>query len=168
MSDNFFFTQELEYPTSSSSSCESSESEDSLPDISSLKPYDFEPEIPYAEEEQTPESKQSILTSRIGNIHWCLCGECKPMETEAESLCCLDTNEVPDEYFEGEYFLHDIVCILKVIYKTIIYSVKNIYFKSYILLYRKEMCFKIRYISYGLHCKTSSEDSSFGVKPFEG
>ena len=120
MSDNFFFTQELEYPTSSSSSCESSESEDSLPDISRLKPYDFEPEIPYAEEEQTPESEQSILTSRIGNTHWCLCGECKPMETEAESLCCLDTNEVPDEYFEGKYFLHDIVCILKVIYKTII------------------------------------------------
>ena len=82
MSDNFFFTQELEYPTSSSSSCESSESEDSLPDISRLKPYDFEPEIPYAEEEQTPESEQSILTSRIGNTHWCLCGECKPMETE--------------------------------------------------------------------------------------
>ena len=55
-----------------------------------MKPYDFEPEISYAEEEQTPESVQSILTSRIGNIHWCLCGECKPMETEAESLCCLD------------------------------------------------------------------------------
>ena len=46
MSDSFFFTQELEYPTSSSSSCESSGSENSLPDISSLKPYDFEPEIP--------------------------------------------------------------------------------------------------------------------------
>ena len=108
MSDSFFFTQELEYPTSSSSSCESSESENSLPDISSLKPYDFEPEIPYAEEEQTPESEQSILASRIGNIHWCLCGECKPMETEAESLCCLDTNEVPDEHFEGKYFLYEI------------------------------------------------------------
>ena len=35
MSDSFFFTQELEYPTSSSTSCETSKSEDSLPDISS-------------------------------------------------------------------------------------------------------------------------------------
>ena len=107
MSDNFFFTQELQYPTSSSSSCESSDSEDSLPDIGSLKPYDFEPEIPYAEEEQKYERKQSILSlSRIGNTHWCTCGECKPMETEAESLCCLDTNEVPNEYFEGKFCVY--------------------------------------------------------------
>ena len=29
------------------------------------------------------------------------CGLCQPMESKAESLCCLDTNEVPDDYFEG-------------------------------------------------------------------
>ena len=103
--NNFDFTQELEYPTPSScSSGESSDSEDSLPDLNSLKPYDFEPEIPYVSEEeevtqsQTSESKSK---SRIGNTDWCQCGECKPMDTEAESLCCLDTNEVPEEYFEG-------------------------------------------------------------------
>ena len=64
MSDNFYFTQELQYPTSSSSSCESSDSEDSLPDIGSLKPYDyFESEILYPEEEQKHESEQSIPSS---------------------------------------------------------------------------------------------------------
>ena len=36
------------------------------------------------------------------------------------------------------------------------------------ILFRKEMCFKIRCISYGLHRKTGFEDSSFGAKPFEG
>ena len=56
--NNFFITQKLQYPTSSSSSCESSDSEDSLPDIGSLKPYDFEPETPYPEEEQKHESEQ--------------------------------------------------------------------------------------------------------------
>ena len=35
---SFIITQKLQYPTSCSSSCESSDSEDSLPDIGSLKP----------------------------------------------------------------------------------------------------------------------------------
>ena len=61
--NNFFITQKLQNPTSSSSICESSDSEDSLPDIGSQKPYDFELEIPYPEEEQKHESKQSIPSS---------------------------------------------------------------------------------------------------------
>jgi len=39
---------------------------------------------------------------RIGNVNWCICGKCEPMKTEAESFCCLDANEVPDEYFEDK------------------------------------------------------------------
>ena len=38
---------------------------------------------------------------RIGNTNWCQCELCQPMESEAESLCCLNTNEVHDDYFEG-------------------------------------------------------------------
>ena len=35
---------------------------------------------------------------RIGNTDWCVCGgKCRPMEDVTESLCCRDTNEVPDE-----------------------------------------------------------------------
>ena len=104
--ENFDHTQELEYPdwsTSSSSNTSESEeeSDDSIPDISGLKPYDFEPEIPYVEDETIDKVNQNQKPSRIGNVNWCTCGECKPMESETESFCCLDTNEVPDEYFEG-------------------------------------------------------------------
>ena len=36
---------------------------------------------------------------------WCVCGgKCRPMESYTESLCCCETNEVPDEYFEGETY----------------------------------------------------------------
>ena len=104
---NFDDTQELEYfDSSNSSGNETSESDDeskSLPDIGSLKPYDFEPVIPYIEDEDgIVENQNTMLSPRIGNISWCTCGECKPMESEKESFCCLDTNEVPDEYFEGQ------------------------------------------------------------------
>ena len=61
--DNFLITQKFQYLTFSSSSCESSDIEDSLPDIDSLKSYDFEPEIPYPEEEKKHESEQSIPSS---------------------------------------------------------------------------------------------------------
>ena len=40
-------------------------------------------------------------TKRIGDTNWCKCGLCQPMESKAESLCCLDTNEVPNDYFDG-------------------------------------------------------------------
>ena len=37
----------------------------------------------------------------IGNTNWYQCGLCPPMKTEAECLCFCDTNEIPDNYFEG-------------------------------------------------------------------
>ena len=39
---------------------------------------------------------------RIGNTDWCQCGECKPMATYTEGLCCQDTNKVPEELLEGQ------------------------------------------------------------------
>ena len=105
-------TQELQYSidldsddseqqSSSYTTCDSG-SEESLPDIAMLKPYDFEPVIKdlTIEEDQT-ETNENIRVSRVGNNSWCLCGKCEAMESEAESLCCLDTNEVPEDYFEG-------------------------------------------------------------------
>ena len=70
-----------------------------------LKSYDFEPlveKIPNNTDLQTTEA----TTKRIGNTNWCQCGLCQPMESEAESLFCLETNEVPDGYFEGYYWLY--------------------------------------------------------------
>ena len=32
---------------------------------------------------------------------WCRYGKYLPMETDTESLYCQDTNEVPEELFEG-------------------------------------------------------------------
>ena len=33
-------------------------------------------------------------------------GHCQPVKSEVESLCFVDTNEVPDDYFEGYYHSH--------------------------------------------------------------
>lgn len=81
-----------------------SEGDESIPDLSVLNPYDFEPIIAFNEienEEGESNSKSTDIPTRIGNVNWCKCGYCKPMESEAESLCCLDTNQIPDENFEG-------------------------------------------------------------------
>ena len=96
--------------TASTEDSLSSESDnDSFPDINKLKPYDLEPEI--ACELSSSSSGDNISSSdsendddtRIGNTSWCLCGKCLSMSTDAESLCCRDMNEIPDDYFEGNY-----------------------------------------------------------------
>ena len=83
---------------------------DSIPDIHKLQPYDLEPEIASSDvstttsDENTSSSDSEIADySRIGNTSWCSCGKCFPMTTYTESLCCRDTNEVADEYFEGNH-----------------------------------------------------------------
>ena len=90
-------TQELTYSVhlSSSDSDLSSEGEH---ESDALQPYDFEPlikDIPKQKFQQTCEP----TIKRKGDINWCQCGLCQVMDSEAESLCCLDTNEVPDDYF---------------------------------------------------------------------
>ena len=116
---NFEETQELEYPSSISSfiSTDSSEDTDDEEIGEKLKPYDFEPSCKPRKEvfsdneshntnkstsdcEDSPDSEAGD-TTRKGNTTWCVCGHCHAMETEIESLCCRDTSEVPDDYFEG-------------------------------------------------------------------
>ena len=101
--EEFLDTQELSYSVDLSDLSESdqSESNKSIPDLCLLKPYDFEPlvkKIPNNTDLQTRET----TTKRIGNTDWCQFGLCQPMESEAER-CCLDRNEVPNDYFEGYY-----------------------------------------------------------------
>ena len=84
------------------SESDQSEGDESIPDLCLLKPYDSESlvkRIPNNTDLQTTET----TTKRIGNTNWRQCGLCQPMESEAESLCCLNTNEVPDDYFKGYY-----------------------------------------------------------------
>ena len=110
-------TEELQYPPSepppssnesSSSSEESTASEESTDesesDLSNLKGYDFEPVCdprPISPSTDEGELDEDTSDSRIGNRDWCVCGKCEAMESSIESLCCKDTNEVPEELFEG-------------------------------------------------------------------
>jgi hypothetical protein len=93
-------TQKLDYSNLTSSSDEETSSDESLPDASNLKAYDFEPvcKPKILIEKIDNENEEKI---RIGNTDWCLCGKCEEMETHTESLCCQDTNEVTEELFEG-------------------------------------------------------------------
>ena len=50
---------------------------------------------------QTKEAEKE----RNGSLDWCICGKCKVMSINAESLCCREKNEVLDEILNG-YFLH--------------------------------------------------------------
>ena len=99
---------------SSLSSCSSDN--ESLPDLQKLKPYDLEPKMlssdcssTSSEEENSSSDSETFENSRIGNTDWCLCEKCLPMSTYTESICCLDTNEVPDAYFEGIHKIHNFI-----------------------------------------------------------
>ena len=69
--------------------------------------YDLEPTIPSSEvssDSDKGNSDNEEEKERIGNTNWCVCGEkCSPMEMYTESLCCRETNEVPDDYFHDDF-----------------------------------------------------------------
>ena len=86
-----------------SSSSESSDN-DSIPDIGLLKPYDHELRRTSFDEGSLSDDSSTCTDSetlRIGNTDWSLCGRFVPMETYTESLCCKETNKIPEKYFEG-------------------------------------------------------------------
>ena len=94
---------------SNSESNDHSSSSDSEEDIYSphhpnnLRPYDFEPEAVVSGDNVALRENEGALSyeSRIGNINWCVCGNCQRMETEEESRCCREVDEVPEEFFSG-------------------------------------------------------------------
>ena len=48
--------------------------------------------------------------TRAGNNNWCQCGGyCQPMDTDTESLCCRDTNEIPDDILKAS-FINALTC----------------------------------------------------------
>ena len=73
----------------------SSDGEQELPSCHIL-PYQFEP-LDHRENEVAQDSTPCEITKRIGNTDWCLCGHCKPMTSEAESVCCIE--EISDTFF---------------------------------------------------------------------
>ena len=94
---------------------ESTDEEDlEVPDVIRLKPFDMEPVRKLKENEleqlgsddsMNSDEEEKLDNERIGNNEWCVCGgKCEAMETYTESLCCQETNEIPETYFQGKSF----------------------------------------------------------------
>ena len=84
----------------------SSESDTSVLDfVTKLRPYDFEPLASSENSVQNSDASDAeVETSlRVGNIEWCQCDKCKCMESELESLCCVEANEIQDDFVEGTH-----------------------------------------------------------------
>ena len=95
---------------SSEASLSSSDSRDSFSNLGKLKPGDFDPTVSDNENTEGGVSSSAIQTKGAekeekGSLDWCLCGKCKAMSTNAESLCWFEKNEVSDEILNVN-FLH--------------------------------------------------------------
>ena len=74
---------------------------DSFSNFGKLKPYNFEPTVSDIENTDWEVSSSTMQTKKAkkewrGNLDWCLCGKCKTLSTNAESLCCCEKNEILD------------------------------------------------------------------------
>ena len=97
------------------------EDDEYLPDLTKLQPYIYKPCVSKESLKESCPGKESSDSeedsSRIGNTLWCCCGKSKSKTTHAESICCLDEEEIPESYFEGilpfvlEVFLSSIMLI---------------------------------------------------------
>ena len=90
---------------SSSLSNSNSDSGEGFAENITLKPYDMEPtrSSPDLSSSSSSDNGDEIVEiERTNNTNWCKCGGfCRAMKTNCESLCCRDTNEIPDEYFKA-------------------------------------------------------------------
>ena len=87
-------------------------------DPSKLVPYSVEPLASSKDEDIDSEGnvqQQSSSNSRIGNTEWCKCNNCWQMETDAESFCCAEADEIhKGKLFEGKLTL----CVLLISHST--------------------------------------------------
>lgn len=64
--------------------------------MASVEPFQFEPQRQGDSEEEIsqPEGNEDPRQeeARVGNNEWCQCGNCLPMSTEIESVCCKELN----------------------------------------------------------------------------
>ena len=78
-------------------SLSSSDSLSSFSNFVKLKPYHFEPTVSDNENTDGKISSSAMQTKedekeQTGNLDGCLCGKCKAMSANAESLCCRQKN----------------------------------------------------------------------------
>ena len=150
-----FETQELQYSDDRSLSCtsknnyegtasdesyqnesssEETSTDDSFPDA--LKPFAFEPmcsprkTYEVSSSESSSGDEENIENQRKYNTKWCLCNKCMPMNAEVESLCCRDTNDIPDNYFQGYNCVTEsedfqTVCLSEPVLKTAISAINH-------------------------------------------
>ncbi|KAL3858119.1 hypothetical protein ACJMK2_012730 [Sinanodonta woodiana] len=71
-----------------------------------VQPYMYEPMPANNEQEAKSSDSESdemnseqhgnveVLVNRDGNVEWCLCNNCHPMETQLESICCKEYDEL--------------------------------------------------------------------------
>ena len=71
------------------------ESDENTVKVNNITPYNFEPLASANQRHDVEELASTFLPTRANNIDWCKCGSCRPMETEEESKCCRDDDEVP-------------------------------------------------------------------------
>ena len=91
-------------------SLSSSDSLNGFSNFVKLKPYDFEPTVSDNENTDRKVSSSAMQTKEAekeqkGHLDWHLCGKCKAMSTNAESLCCYEKKELSDEILNNN-FLH--------------------------------------------------------------
>ena len=68
-----------------------------------VRSYAFEPLVNTDQQSSTEENtgKHKLaygLLGRSGTTSWCTCGRCKIMESEEESKCCKESDEIPEDY----------------------------------------------------------------------
>ena len=71
------------------------------------------------------------LLRRSGTTSWCTCGRCKIMESEEESKCCKESDEIPEDYFGGKMCLTEnenfqLVCLAMEVLRTTLHALKNL------------------------------------------
>ena len=78
-------------------------------DPSKLVPYSFETLASSNDEASDSDGnaqQQSSSNNRIGNTGWCKRNNCRQMETDAESFCCAEADEIHKDMFEGKLTLY--------------------------------------------------------------
>ena len=81
--------------------------------LSHIQPYQYEPEKAKgeihenqseSENEFEEEAENNTLKDkvRIGNLTWCLCGECCIEQREIDCLCCQEVSAITEGKFEGK------------------------------------------------------------------
>lgn len=91
---------EQDFDSDSTASADESEIKDF--EVSTLKPFQFEPMYAVGEKIVRGEKSNQSERVRVGNTEWCLCGNCRPMQSEIESLCCQENESgINDDHFQG-------------------------------------------------------------------